>query len=128
MKLSIPAVLLLPTLALSTLALTPTAFAAPQSCAEKIAQIKTQLDYAHQHNNKPQIDGLQKALTRTQKNCSDSDLAAKKQRHIEQKQKKVAEREQDLKEAQASGRQDKIEKKQARLDRARQELQQAQEQ
>lgn len=121
MKLKLSAVFILPVLAFSS-----AAFAAPETCAVKIQQIKTQLEFAHQHNNKGQIDGLQKALTETQQHCTDSGLAEKKQRHIAQKQKKVEEREQDLKEALASGRQDKIEKKQARLDSARKELQQAQ--
>jgi hypothetical protein len=98
----------------------------PQTCATKQQQIKTQLDYAHQHNNKDQIAGLQKALSENQAHCTDAGLKAEYAKHVAEKQKKVEERAQELKEAQATGDSKKIEKKQHKLDEAQSELKEAQ--
>lgn len=123
MKLHLSTLLALPIIALSS-----TAFAASQSetCATKQQEIQTQLDYAQQHNNKNQINGLQKALSESKANCTDASLKADNARHVTEKQQKVQEREQELKEAQATGDNEKIAKKQKKLDEAQTELREAQ--
>lgn len=123
MKLRLSALFAVPLFAFSA-----ASFAAsqPQTCADKQQQIKTQLDYAHQHNNKEQISGLEKALTENKAHCTDAGLKAENERHVAEKQKKVQEREQELKEAQASGDSKKIAKKQQKLDEAQSELKEAQ--
>ena len=114
--------------AIPLIAFSAASFAAsqPQTCAAKQQQIKTQLDYAHQHNNKDQIAGLQKALSENQAHCTDSGLKAEYEKHVAEKKEKVQEREQELKEAQATGDSKKIEKKQHKLDEAQFELKEAQ--
>lgn len=123
MKLRLSTLLVLPVLALSS-----AAFAAPQpeSCVTKQQEIQTQLDYAHQHNNKNQINGLQKALSESKAHCTDAGLKADNAKHVAEKEKKVQEREQELKEAQATGDHEKIAKKQKKLDEAQSELREAQ--
>lgn len=71
MKTSFAALLMLPALALAS-----TAYAAtpPETCATKQQSIKQQLENAHQHNNKDQIAGLQKALSESQAHCSEANL------------------------------------------------------
>lgn len=114
--------------ALPIFALSSAAFAAPQpeSCVTKQQEIQTQLDYAHQHNNKNQINGLEKALSESKAHCTDAGLKAENERHVAEKQQKVQEREQELKEAQASGSSKKIAQKQKKLDQAQSELREAQ--
>ncbi len=123
MKLRLSTLFALPVIAFSS-----AAFAAPQpeSCVTKQQEIQTQLDYAHQHNNKNQIEGLQKALSESKAHCTDAGLKAENARHVAEKQQKVHEREQELKEAQATGDNKKIAKKQKKLEEAQTELREAQ--
>jgi|SRR5476651_1267296 len=123
MKLRVSTLLAIPLFALSA-----ASFAAsqPETCASKQQEIKTQLDYAHQHNNKDQISGLEKALSENKAHCTEASLKAEKEHHVSEKQKKVQEREQELKEAQATGDNEKIAKKQKKLDEAQSELKEAQ--
>ncbi len=123
MKLRLSVLLALPVLALSS-----AAFAAPQpeSCVTKQQEIQTQLDYAHQHNNKNQINGLEKALSESKAHCTDAGLKADNAKRVAEKEKKVQEREHELKEAQAEGDHEKIAKKQKKLDEAQSELREAQ--
>ncbi len=115
---------------LSTLFIVPalllgsSAFAAsqPETCATKQQEIKQQLEYAHQHNNKEQIAGLQKALGESQAHCTEAGLKADKQQKIAEKQEKVNERTRELKKAQAAGNKEKIAKQQKKLDEALHEL------
>lgn len=106
------------------LALTFSAYAAnsPETCATKQQEIKQQLEVAHQHNNKDQIAGLQKALTQSQANCSQPNLQKEQQQKIAEKQEKVNERTRELKKVQATGDKDKIAKQQKKLDEALHEL------
>lgn len=123
MKLRLSALFVIPLFAFSA-----ASFAAqqPQTCAAKQQEIKSQLEYAHQHNNKAQISGLQKALSESKAHCTDAGLQAENGRHIAEKQKKVQEREQELQAAQAAGDSKKIAKKQHKLDEAQSELKEAQ--
>lgn len=115
-------------IALPVLILSSAALAAPQPeiCVTKQQEIQTQLDYAHQHNNKSQINGLQKALSESKAHCTDAGLKAENARHVTEKQQKVKEREHELKEAQATGDNKKIANKQKKLDEAQSELREAQ--
>ncbi|EIC86635.1 DUF1090 domain-containing protein [Serratia sp. M24T3] len=119
MKTSLAALLMLPTLALAS-----TAYAAKpaETCATKQQEIKQQLEYAHQHNNKDQIAGLQKALNESQAHCTEADLQKDKQQKIAEKQEKVNERTRELKKVQAGGNKEKIAKQQKKLDEALHEL------
>lgn len=119
MKTSFAALLMLPALALAS-----TAYAAtpPETCATKQQSIKQQLENAHQHNNKDQIAGLQKALSESQAHCSEANLQKDQQQKIAEKQVKVDERTKELKKAQAGGSPQKIAKQKKKLDEALHEL------
>lgn len=119
MKKSLTAMLVLPALALAS-----SVYAAQPSetCATKQQAIKQQLEIAHQHNNKDQIAGLQKALSESQANCTEADLQKDKQQKIAEKQEKVNERTRELKKVQATGNKEKIARQQKKLDEALHEL------
>jgi hypothetical protein len=91
-------------------------------CAAKKADIQQQIDYAKAHNNSYRIAGLEKALSEVSANCTDASLRAEREDDVRKKEQKVAEREQELTEAKATGRADKIQKKQEKLDEAEHEL------
>lgn len=95
-------------------------------CAAKKADIEQQLAQAKNHNNAGQIKGLTKALAEVNANCTDASLMAERNAKITEKERKVAERQTELNQAQASGRADKIAKKQHKLAEAEQELKAAQ--
>ncbi|MGC6388594.1 DUF1090 domain-containing protein [Ewingella sp. S1.OA.A_B6] len=123
MKLRLSTLIAFPVLVLSS-----AAFAAPQpeSCVTKQQEIQTQLDYAYQHNNKNQINGLQKALSESKAHCTDAGLKADNARHVAEKKQKVQERKDELKEAQTKGDNNKIAQKQKKLEQAQSELREAQ--
>jgi hypothetical protein len=122
MKLTLTALVLAPALLFTT-----ASFAAsqPESCVTKQHEIQKQIDEARAHNNQNRVDGLEKALRENKAHCTDAGLQADKQKRIEEKREKVAEREQELKEAQAKGDHDKVIKKQQKLDEAKSELKEA---
>jgi len=121
MKLRHSLLLILPLCALPALS-----FAAEGGCATKAQNIQQQIDYAIQHGNHNRIAGLKKALSEVQANCTEASLQADRQKKIEEKQSKVAERQQELKTAQQTGNLDKVAKKQKKLTEAQAELKQAQ--
>lgn len=94
-------------------------------CAAKKANIERQLDYAKSHGNSYRVAGLEKALAETSAHCTDASLRADRESDVRKKEQKVAERQQELNEAKASGRSDKIAKKQAKLEDAKEELAEA---
>jgi hypothetical protein len=112
--------------------LSATAFAlcgtaqAGTTCADKEQAIQQQIGYATVHGNTQQAAGLQKALSETREHCTEQGLRADLEQQVRRKQRKVTERQQELAEAQASGKPDKIAKKQRRLVEAQDELQAAQ--
>jgi hypothetical protein len=113
-------------------ALSTTAFAlsgaaqAGNTCADKKRAIQQQISYAYLYGNTYQLAGLQKALSENQAHCTDQGLRAELEKDVRQKQRKVAERQEELADAQASGKPKKIAKKQRRLAEAQDELQDAQ--
>ena len=99
------------------------ALAGSGTCQEKEQAIMRQLDIARHYNNRGKIRGLERALANVRTWCSDDGLLTKAQDNIEQKQKKVREREQELAEAKAEGKgSDKIAKRARKLEEARNEL------
>lgn len=120
MKLRHATLLALPLFVFSTLSA-----AAESGCAAKAQEIQQQIDYATQHGNTHQIDGLKTALSEVQTHCTEDGLQNKRQNKIDKKQHKVTERQQELKEAQQTGKADKIAKKQRKLEEAEAELKEA---
>ncbi|WP_336778478.1 DUF1090 domain-containing protein [Pantoea sp. USHLN256] len=96
-------------------------------CEAKKQDIQQELAMAREHGNAARIAGLEKALHENDAHCTDSGLLKASQDKVAEKQLKVQEREQDLREAQAKGRSDKIDKQQRKLNDARAELKEAQE-
>ncbi|RJT46485.1 DUF1090 domain-containing protein [Rahnella woolbedingensis] len=122
MKLTLTALVLAPALLFTTVSF---AASQPESCVTKQNEIQKQIDEARAHKNQNRVDGLEKALRENKAHCTDAGLKAEKQKNIEEKHEKVAEREQELKEAQAKGDHDKVIKKQQKLDEAKSELKEA---
>lgn len=111
---------------LMSLSLTMAASAAELTgCAAKQANVETQISYAKAHGNSHEVAGLEKALKEIKTTCTDSSLKAEREKKIADKTAKVAERQQELNEAKASGRSDKIAKKQEKLNDAMEELDEA---
>lgn len=91
-------------------------------CAAKRYNIEQQIRQAETHENSYRLDGLKKAYAEVVATCTDASLKKEREADILKKQQKVSEREQELQEANASGRADKIAKKRAKLEEARAEL------
>ena len=72
-------------------------------CRQKEQSIQHEIDMARQHDNQRRVNGLERALTETRANCSDAALKQAHQEKIKQHEKKVAEREQELKQEKAEG-------------------------
>lgn len=108
-------------LVLSSLSASASAFAI-SPCQEKEQDIQREISYAEKHHNQHRIDGLKRALSEVQANCSDSQLKADHQKKIAKQQAEISERQNDLREAEQKGDADKISKRQRKLDEAQQEL------
>ncbi|PKH22551.1 hypothetical protein CIG19_11240 [Enterobacterales bacterium CwR94] len=91
-------------------------------CQQKVDDIQQQLKEAKAHNNDRKVNGLERALSQVQGSCTDAALQQAHAENIREKQKEVAERQQDLKEAQTKGDRDDIAKRQKKLDEEREEL------
>ncbi|WP_174848924.1 DUF1090 domain-containing protein [Yersinia artesiana] len=111
--------LVLPMIAFGSIAQT-------NECDTKAKEIQQQIDYAKQHGNTRRAAGLETALQQVKNNCTVESLEADRQSKIKEKQHKVAERKEELKEAQQKGDADKITKQQKKLTEAQAELKQAQ--
>lgn len=91
-------------------------------CAAKQYDIEKQIDYARTHGNQHRIAGLETALAEVKASCTESGLLAERQEKVREKERKVAERMAELKQAQETGSHDKIMKKQKKLAEAQEEL------
>ena len=118
MKHRIALLLVLSSLSASAFAISP--------CQEKEQDIQREISYAEKHNNQHRIDGLKKALSEVKAHCSDSQLTADHQKKIAKQQEEIAERRNDLREAEQKGDADKISKRQRKLEEAQQELKELQ--
>ncbi len=88
-------------------------------CAAKRYNIEQQIRQAETHENSYRVKGLKKAYAEVVATCTDASLTKECEADVLKKQQKVIEREQELQEANASGRADKIAKKQAKLNESR---------
>lgn len=110
--------------AVVTMSIPFTAFAeeALTGCAAKRHNIELQIRQAETHENHYRVEGLKKAYAEVVATCTDASLRKEREADVLKKQQKVSEREQELQEANASGRADKIAKKRAKLEEARDAL------
>ena len=92
------------------------------ACAAKRAEIETQLSEATARGRQQEIAGLRKALKANQAHCTDASLAKERDKDIKQAQKKVAERERSLAEAERKGDPKKIADREEKLEAAQREL------
>jgi C4-dicarboxylate-specific signal transduction histidine kinase len=98
--------------------------AGPATCEAKREAIGRDIEAAKAKGQKQRVRGLEKALSEVRRTCSDAKLGAEHQRRIRSQERKVAERERDLREAQHKGRADKIADREEKLREAQAELQQ----
>ncbi|EBD1360702.1 DUF1090 domain-containing protein [Salmonella enterica] len=92
-------------------------------CTAKRLEVENQISYAREHNNTHQIAGLQKALREINEHCTDPQLMKQRQLKVEEKTRKVAERQAELEQARETGNPKKMAQKQKKLDHAREEFQ-----
>ncbi|AGZ33276.1 DUF1090 domain-containing protein [Pseudomonas sp. SWI6] len=115
---------------LATLGLAATAVQAAQpdegltGCAAKRSAIENQLKIARDHGNDAQVAGLEEAL-RGVENCNDASLRKEREQKVLDARHEVAQREKDLKKAEAKGDAEKINKRKDKLAESRKELQEA---
>jgi len=109
------------------LAFAPPTFAAEPSpaCQVKRRNIEAQLANATEQGRKQEVAGLKRALRANQAHCTDESLEKERSAEIRQAQKKVAEREKSLREAEQKGDPKKLAERKAKLDEARSELAEA---
>ncbi len=79
--------------------LTINAASAAETCADKRAAIENQMNYARQHNNSSQLAGLQKALDEVNTHCTSESVRQDARKDITRTEKKLADKKQDLREA-----------------------------
>jgi Protein of unknown function (DUF1090). len=77
----------------------------------KKQNIERQLSYAKAHNNAYRVSGLEKALSEVESGCSDTSLERSRAEKVSEKQRKVSEREAELREAKETGDAEKVAKK-----------------
>ncbi|EHM49531.1 hypothetical protein HMPREF0880_01708 [Yokenella regensburgei ATCC 43003] len=95
---------------------------AASPCKDKAQDIQREISYAEKHHNQHRVDGLKKALSEVNAHCSDSQVLADHQKKIDKQKADVAERKDDLREAQQKGDPDKIKKRERKLEEAQDEL------
>lgn len=84
-------------------------------CAAKQHEVEQQIEQAKKYGNSNRVAGLETALKEIKDHCTDATLKVQREQDVAEKKAKVAERRQELQEAQADGRSDKIAKKQKNL-------------
>ena len=94
-------------------------------CAAQIKNIETQLEYARAHNNSGQIAGLETALEKVKKYCTDSSLKKERESKVLDAKHEVSRRQADLDKAMKKGDPEKIDKRKNKLAESRKELQEA---
>ncbi|MEZ3501633.1 DUF1090 domain-containing protein [Pantoea sp. KPR_PJ] len=110
-------------LGLALFSLSGSLMAEESLCQQKEQDIQREIAMAQQHNNQRRVNGLERALTEVRASCSDEELKAAHQARIKAQQKKVTERERELKEERQDGDdKEKIARRERKLKEARQEL------
>lgn len=116
---------------LTALVLSTSAFAAQANdnpaCAQKAAQIQLQIDYAKQHGNTRQQQGLETALENVRLHCTDAKLIRDKQEEIAEQQEDLQDIQADIQEKRQEGKADKVAKLERKLAKETAELQKLQE-
>ena len=98
---------------------------AATGCEAKFCRIQADLDHAKAAGNTRRADGLRTALKQARASCTPESLQADYTRDVAEKEGKVREREEELRDARTDGRARKIEKAEKKLREAQQELTQA---
>lgn len=98
------------------------ACAGNKTCAQKKAEIESQIAIAENYGRTMKVHGLKKALSRLEKNCTDEELLQKRRSKIKDKENDVKKAEEELAAARASGKEHKIVKKQNKLAEQKREL------
>lgn len=101
------------------------ASAADGGCAAKRLTLERQIAQAQAQSDAGRLDGLRRALTAVQAHCTDAGLRQQRLDVIQARSREVAERERDLRSAQAKSDVDKIRVRTRKLDEARRELEEA---
>lgn len=113
---------LLLTLAGFSLILPLASVQAEDGCRIKEEKLERKLAIARAANNVWQAEGLEKALAEVRRNCSPDRLKSKRELKIQDKERKVKEREMELEEAIKKGDKKKIAKMEQKLHEAKAEL------
>ena len=95
------------------------------ACEAKRASIEAQISQAKSAGRTRQLAGLRKALQANKAHCTDELLAQQRDAEIREARQEVAEREEDLREAEEKGDARKISSRRAKLDEARRDLAEA---
>ncbi|KMS54958.1 hypothetical protein V474_17975 [Novosphingobium barchaimii LL02] len=112
--------------ALALLASSPVLAAEPSPlCVAKQQDIERRIFTAKTQGHSRELDGLNKALRESRRNCTAASLEAERARDIRQASEEVAEREAALAKARRGGDPDKIAKREAKLQEARVKLAEA---
>lgn len=96
-------------------------------CEIKKQNIEEQIKYAKQHGNQYRVNGLEQALNNVNRYCTPESLYRDSQKDVAEKTEKVQEREAELQEEKIKGNdRNKIEKRERKLAEAQEGLKQAQ--
>lgn len=106
----------------TSLLLTSVAHAEDVLCEDKRADVLQQLEYAQHHGNEHRVQGLQRALSGIDENCSNESVLADAADEVRESQQEVSERQADLEEALQEGDDEEIQKRREKLEEATQEL------
>ncbi|WP_252977081.1 MULTISPECIES: DUF1090 domain-containing protein [Pseudomonas] len=101
------------------------AVAADGGCAAKRLTLERQIAQAQAQGDAGRLAGLRRALGAVQAHCTDAGLRQQRLDVIQARSREVAERERDLRSAQAKGDADKIQVRTRKLAEARRELEEA---
>lgn len=96
-------------------------------CDRKECILEVQQEYAAKHGNKYRNEGLQKALNSVERYCSDDSLKQRQQSAIEERERDVEYRQDDLKMAKGIGDSKKIKKAEEKLAKAKEKVTKAKE-
>lgn len=94
-------------------------------CAEKASILSEKIEAAKEAGHSHKAQGMTRALSRLQSNCTDADLLKEQRQAVAEAKDKVSEREAELQEEKATGDARKVAKRQAKLDEAKAELREA---
>ena len=109
----------------ASLLLPGVAVAADGGCAAKRLTLERQIAQAQAQGDAGRLAGLRRAFDAVQAHCTDAGLRQQRLEVIQARSREVAERERDLRSAQAKGDADKIRVRSKKLAEARRELEEA---